>query len=118
MSLIIDKAEKSTENDGEKRKQHDKNFLNDMWNDALGIGEVKTKDIRRHGVSKKGKTRPLRIAFANKTEKELVIGNAKKLAHAESHFKNTSISYDYSKEERDKNKEKVEAKEMQKNEFN
>ena len=119
MSLIIYRAEESTENDGEKRKQHDKKFFNDMCVDALGIGEVKTKDIRRLGKIEKGKTRPLRITFETKRGKELVIGNAKKLAHAESYFKNTSISYDYSKEERDKIKEKVEeAKEMQKNDLN
>ena len=119
MNLIIYRAEESTEEDGEKRKEHDNKFFKDLCVEALGIGEIATKDVRRLGKPEKDKKRPLRITFEHKSQKELVMKNAKELSEAETKFKETSISYDYSKEERAKIKEKVEeAKEMGKNDLN
>ena len=119
MSVINYRAEESTEIEGDKRVQHDKKFFKDLCIDALGIGEVKAKYLRRLGKPEKGKKRPLRITFEHKSEKELVMRNAKELAQAAIKFKNTSIRYDQSNDERDKIREKVEeAKEMLKNDLN
>ena len=119
MNLIIYRAKESTEEDGDKRKEDDTKFFNDLCVEALSIGEVAIKDIRRLGKPDKDKVRPLRVTLENKSQKELIMKNAKELAEAEEKFKSTSISYDYSKDDRAKIKEKVEeAKEMQKNDLN
>ena len=119
MNVIIYRAKESAEEDSEKQKEEDEKYFEGLCVDALGIGEVAVKDIRRLGKPDKEKTRPLRVTLEHKSEKELIMKNAKELAEAEDKFKSISISHDYSKEERAKIKEKEdEAKELQKNDLN
>ena len=118
-NMILFRSAESKDPDPEIRKAHDSDYFRELCESVLDVGRIGTKQIIRLGKKSENSNRPLRITLANPADKNNIMANANMLKNADEKFRNISISYDYTKEEREKIKASVAAaKELTKNDPN
>ena len=101
------------------RQQKDEGFVSDLL-EYLDVDEQPSKIFRlgKYKTLAEGGTgsRPLKVMFENPDVQNKVMSSAKKLREAPDNFKNISLNYDYSRDERDQVKALVvQAKSLTKN---
>ena len=116
-NVIIYKAPEENK-DNAARTQTDKVLVDELLN-QIGV-TAKPVSVSRLGQfdpEKVGEiSRPIKIVFENSEQKSEVITNARKLKDAPEKYKNLSLSYDMSREQREESKNlAAQAKELSKN---
>ena len=118
-NVILFRSAESKDPDPEIRKAHDSDYFRELCESVLDVGRIGTKQIIRLGKKSENSNQPLRITLENPADKNNIMANANMLKNADEKFRNISISYDYTKEEREKIKASVAAaKELTKNDPN
>ena len=108
-NIIIYRLKESTQADPASRVKEDTDFFKSLCTEALGITEIGTKSVIRLGKKPddQSRPRPLKVSLSDKNDRQKIMGNLTKLKDAEPKFRNISVAYDLSLEERKKKKEKV-----------
>jgi hypothetical protein len=110
-NIIIFKAEESRNTEPEGRKKEDERIVNGTL-DALGLEDIETKAIFRLGrydINKheNGKSRPLKVLFHTKENRDQIMRNVFKLRNAPAKLQSLSIAHDLTLTERDELKKKL-----------
>ncbi|CAH1254253.1 Hypp1328 [Branchiostoma lanceolatum] len=99
-NLIVHNVEEVEQAD--KRKEHDMEFIEKLFNDHLEV-DVKFKELYRLGKkdtsTKKG--RPLKIVLERKEDRAIILNRLPKLKKAEEKLRRISVTADLSREERE-----------------
>ena len=102
-NIIIFDMKESTCDDRKVREERDKGGLLQLFKEI----EVNTtldqvKLVRREGERKEGTSRPLKVVFRRKDDRDIVLSNAYKLARArEEVWQNVSIKADLTRNQKD-----------------
>lgn len=112
-NIIIYNVEESTNNTADERITDDTQFFNSLCGDVLQLGSYESIKIVRIGAktqadgTARDKPRPLKVTMGDCTDKVRLLKSLSKLRNAEERFKKISVTCDYSRDERDKIREKA-----------
>ena len=98
-NIIIYGIDEPKEEDGEKRNEHNRMKVDELF-DFLGVENIIPIKTHRLGKFQDGRSRPLKVILDNQMEAETVVKNCKKLRDAPTQLKKYSVSHDLTNEER------------------
>ena len=99
-NIIIYGIEEPKEEDGEKRNEHNRANVDELFSFLEVESIIPIKTHRLGKFRDDGKPRPLKVILDNQIEAETVVKNCKKLRDAPTQLKTYSVSHDLTNEER------------------